>query len=66
VTTGHTAAPSEFCWAPGEQEVWTLASVSDDNIVMVWSPSMRIWAGEDVKIDADQLETGMEGVEASG
>jgi len=62
---GHTATPSDFCWAPGEREHWTLASVSEDNIVMAWSPSMRIWAGDEVKVDAEQLEAGMEGIVAN-
>jgi histone-binding protein RBBP4 len=53
---GHTAPPTDFCWAPGESETWTLASSSEDNIVMVWSPSMRIWAGEEVDVDPNQLE----------
>ena len=42
-----------------------MASVSEDNIVMAWSPSMRIWAADEVKVDADQLEAGMEGIVAN-
>lgn len=59
--TGHTAPPTDFCWAPGESETWTLASSSEDNIAMVWSPSMRIWAGEDVDINPKHLEPGEDG-----
>lgn len=66
IMTGHTARPTDFCWAPGEDENWTAASVSEDNIVMVWQPTMRIWAGEDVKVDEKELESdAMEGVETA-
>ena len=41
-----------------------MASVSEDNIVMVWQPAMRIWAGEKVKVDESELEgEPMEGIE---
>jgi histone-binding protein RBBP4 len=43
------------------------ASASEDNIVMVWQPTMRIWAGDEVKIDEKELESdAMEGVESTG
>ncbi|KAF8515821.1 WD40 repeat-like protein [Hysterangium stoloniferum] len=61
---GHTARPTDFCWAPGEQETWTCASASEDNVVMVWAPSMHVWAGEEVKVEEAELEgQAMEGVE---
>ncbi|KAK7465254.1 Histone acetyltransferase type B subunit 2 [Stygiomarasmius scandens] len=61
---GHTARPTDFCWAPGEAENWTAISASEDNIIMVWQPTMRVWAGDEVKIDAKELEDdAMEGVE---
>ena len=64
---GHTARPTDFCWAPGEGESWTAASTSEDNILMVWQPTMRIWAGDEVKIDEKELEgEAMEGIEAIG
>lgn len=53
---GHTARPTDFCWAPGEGENWTAASTSEDNVVMVWQPTMRVWAGGEVKIDEKELE----------
>ncbi|KAJ7597291.1 WD40 repeat-like protein [Mycena floridula] len=63
---GHTSRPTDFCWAPGETENWTATSASEDNIVMVWQPTMRIWAGDAVKIDAEELEgDAMEGVEST-
>ncbi|KAJ7103166.1 WD40 repeat-like protein [Mycena belliarum] len=64
---GHTARPTDFCWAPGEAENWTATSASEDNIVMVWQPTMRVWAGDAVNIDEKELEgDAMEGVEPTG
>jgi histone-binding protein RBBP4 len=63
--SGHTARPTDFCWAPGEGENWTASSTSEDNVVMVWQPTMRVWAGEEVKIDEKELEDPMEGVEGT-
>ncbi|KAF7303061.1 WD40 repeat-like protein [Mycena kentingensis (nom. inval.)] len=64
---GHTARPTDFCWAPGEADAWTATSTSEDNIVMVWQPTMRIWAGDEVPVDAKELEDdAMQGVEAAG
>jgi histone-binding protein RBBP4 len=63
---GHTARPTDFCWAPGEAENWTVASASEDNVVMVWQPTMRVWAGDEVKIPEKELEgEAMEGVEST-
>lgn len=43
-----------------------MTTTSEDNIVMVWQPTMRIWAGEDVVIDEKELEdVAMEGVEST-
>ncbi|KAG6841560.1 hypothetical protein C0991_009595 [Blastosporella zonata] len=61
---GHTARPTDFSWAPGKEENWTVASASEDNVAMVWQPTMRVWAGDAVKINEDELEAdGMEGIE---
>jgi histone-binding protein RBBP4 len=63
---GHTARPTDFCWAPGKSENWTASTTSEDNVVMVWQPTMRIWAGDEVKIDEKELEgDAMEGVEVA-
>ena len=34
---------------------------------MVWQPTMRVWAGDEVKVDAKELEEGdaMEGIEST-
>ncbi|CAL1694350.1 unnamed protein product [Somion occarium] len=64
---GHTARPTDFCWAPGKGEDWTASSTSEDNIVMIWQPTMRIWAGDEVKIDEKELEPEpMQGIEVTG
>ena len=64
--SGHTARPTDFCWAPGEGENWTASSVSEDNVVMVWQPTQRVWAGDDVPIDDKELENeAMQGVETT-
>lgn len=66
VNAGHTARPTDFSWAPGDEETWTATSTSEDNIVMVWQPTMRIWAADDVVVDEKELEGGdMEGVEST-
>ena len=58
------ARPTDFCWAPGEGKSWTAGSTSEDNIVMIWQPTMRIWAGDEVRIDETELEgEAMEGIE---
>ncbi|KAH9948186.1 WD40 repeat-like protein [Amylocystis lapponica] len=63
---GHTARPTDFCWAPGKLENWTAGSTSEDNIVMIWQPTMHVWAGDEVKIDEKELESdAMEGVEST-
>ncbi|KZP28926.1 WD40 repeat-like protein [Athelia psychrophila] len=63
---GHTAKPTDFCWAPGVGENWTASSVSEDNVVMVWQPTQRVWAGDETKIDESELEAdAMEGVEST-
>lgn len=67
LTAGHTARPSDFCWAPGMGEYWTAVSTSEDNVVMVWQPTMHVWAGEEVHIEEKQLESEqMEGIEVTG
>lgn len=63
---GHTARPTDFCWAPHELDNWTATSISEDNVLMIWQPTMRVWAGDAVKIDEKELENdAMEGVEST-
>lgn len=53
---GHTTRPSDFCWAPGEGERWTLASIAEDNVLQVWAPSQYVWAGDEVRVHEGDLE----------
>jgi len=63
---GHTSRPTDFSWAPGEAEQWTASSVSEDNVVMVWQPTQRVWAGDDLKVEEHELEAdAMQGVEST-
>lgn len=63
---GHTSRPTDFSWAPGEAEQWTASSVSEDNVVMVWQPTQRVWAGDDLKVEDHELEAdAMQGVEST-
>lgn len=63
---GHTAKVSDFSWS-GKSE-WTMASVSEDNILQVWNMAEEIYApdddeevqssgeGEDNVLGEDELE----------
>ena len=35
---------------------WEVASAAEDNVLMVWSPSANIWAGEAKVVDEEELE----------
>lgn len=41
---GHTSKVSDFSWN-GKDE-WTVASVSEDNVLQVWSMAEEIYAGD--------------------
>jgi len=48
-------------------EHWTAVTTSEDNVVMVWQPTMHVWAGEEVHVEEKQLESEqMEGIEVIG
>ncbi|KAG9088364.1 Histone acetyltransferase type B subunit 2 [Ceratobasidium sp. 370] len=40
----------------GELSGWEVASAAEDNVLMVWSMSANIWAGEGKAIEEDELE----------
>lgn len=42
---GHTSKVSDFSW--NAQEPWTIASVSEDNVLQVWQMAEEIYAGDD-------------------
>mmetsp|Transcript_32694 Transcript_32694/g.49270 ORF Transcript_32694/g.49270 Transcript_32694/m.49270 type:complete len:472 (+) Transcript_32694:201-1616(+) len=49
---GHTSKVSDFSWN-GKDE-WTVASVSEDNVLQVWSMAEEIYAGE----QEDEISSG--------
>ena len=48
---GHTAKLSDFSW--NGQDPWTVASVSEDNVLQVWQMAEEIYAGEDGDDEGD-------------
>mmetsp|Transcript_86198 Transcript_86198/g.248907 ORF Transcript_86198/g.248907 Transcript_86198/m.248907 type:complete len:467 (+) Transcript_86198:127-1527(+) len=46
---GHTSKVSDFSW--NAQDPWTIASVSEDNVLQVWQMAEEIYAGEDDEED---------------
>jgi len=55
---GHMARIADLGWAPNIEDKWTLVSAGEDNVVMVWSPTWRIWASDEVRPRAGELERG--------
>ncbi|KEP47613.1 histone-binding protein RBBP4 [Rhizoctonia solani 123E] len=61
---GHTGRPTDVCWCPGPVDVgkgaelsgWEVASAAEDNVLMVWSASANIWAGEAKVVEEEELE----------
>lgn len=41
---GHTSKVSDFSW--NAKDEWTMASVSEDNVLQVWNMAEEIYAGE--------------------
>ena len=41
---GHTSKVSDFSWNANNEYGWTIASVSDDSILQIWSPAEDIYA----------------------
>ena len=50
---GHTSKVSDFCWLQGD---WTIASVSEDNVLQVWNPAEEIYAEDDDEDGDDAKE----------
>jgi histone-binding protein RBBP4 len=48
---GHTSKVSDFAWNPVDE--WSIASVSEDNVLQVWNPAEEIYAADDDEGDAD-------------
>lgn len=59
---GHTSKVSDFSW--NSKSPWTIASVSEDNVLQVWHPAEDIYAedddvdeeDDDGVLDDDELE----------
>lgn len=52
---GHTSKVSDFAWN-GNYD-WCVASVSEDNVLQVWSPTEEVWAdGEEDEEGGDEGE----------
>eukprot|EP00040_Diaphanoeca_grandis_P031540 m.188707 g.188707 ORF g.188707 m.188707 type:complete len:428 (+) comp32355_c0_seq1:224-1507(+) len=51
---GHTSKISDFSWNPNVE--WTVASVSEDNIIQVWQMAENIYNDEDVDVAEKDLE----------
>jgi histone-binding protein RBBP4 len=48
---GHTSKVSDFSW--NAQDEWTVASVSEDNVLQVWNMAEEIYAGEVEEDESD-------------
>jgi len=71
---GHTGRPTDLGWGPGDAfdgesgegegvgklSGWEVVSAAEDNVVMVWSMSSNIWAGDAKTVDEDELEIQMQ------
>jgi len=53
---GHISRIADIAWAPHIEDKWTLASAGEDNVLMVWSPTWRIWASDEVRLKPSELE----------
>lgn len=48
---GHTSKVSDFSW--NAKDEWTIASVSEDNVLQVWNLAEEIYAGEEEEDQSD-------------
>jgi histone-binding protein RBBP4 len=48
---GHTSKVSDFSWNANDE--WTIASVSEDNILQVWNMAEEIYAVDDEEEQSD-------------
>lgn len=51
---GHTSKVSDISWNANDE--WTLASVSEDNVLQVWNMAEEIYAEEDDPIQGDSSD----------
>ena len=43
---GHTSKVSDFSWNSNKDFEWTIASVSDDNLLQIWNPARDFYVDE--------------------
>lgn len=51
---GHLDRMADVSWSPNVS--WMLASVSEDNMLTVWSPAANLYLGDQAKIAESELE----------
>ena len=51
---GHTSKVSDFSW--NAKDDWSIASVSEDNVLQVWNPCEEIYAEDDEEVSAGAKE----------
>lgn len=56
---GHTSKVSDFSW--NRKSEWTMASVSEDNVLQVWNLAEEIYAADDEE-DEESAGEGEDGV----
>ena len=56
---GHTSKVSDFSWNSNEE--WTIASVSEDNVLQIWSMAEEIYTLEEEDDGASEGEDGLLG-----
>lgn len=49
---GHTSKVSDFSW--NSKTNWSVASVSEDNVLQIWSPVEEIYADEEDEADGKE------------
>jgi histone-binding protein RBBP4 len=55
---GHTRKVSDFSW--NSKDNWSIASVSEDNVLQVWNPAEEIYAEEDDALNDSREEDEIE------
>lgn len=56
---GHTSKVSDFSW--NQNDEWTIASVSEDNVLQVWNMAEEIYAEEEDEMSAEEEEDDTKG-----
>ena len=51
---GHTSKVSDFSWNKNDE--WTIASVSEDNVLQVWNMAEEIYAEDEDEMSAEEVE----------